>query len=805
MSESNLINDLLTQTVVSRRSFMKWSAALGGTAAALSSTDFSRVLAQDGTELAEAFGEPGEMIRTCCPAHNCGGRCMLIAHVEDGVITRLSSDDREYDEIDDPRLLACARGKSYRRRLYHPDRLKYPMKRVGERGEGRFERISWDEALDLAAENIERIRDEHGNGSLFVPYGTGSYQEMNGSFLGARLFNMIGGSLSYYNNYSWAAIERATPTVYGTRLTGNQRQDWMNSKYFILWGWNPAEMIDGTNSAYFIKKAKENGAKIVVIDPRKSLTAVSLADDYIPIRPGTDTAMMTAMAYVMITEDLYDAEFVERYCVGFDSSQMPEGYEDEESYIDYVLGNSDGIPKTPEWAEAITRVPREKIIQIAREYATIKPGVLYQGYGMQRRAYGEQVVRAGCVLPALTGNVGIPGGWASGIAYQAPDWGPIWWNVPGGENGVEASIPAFLWTEAAVRGTEMTAAEGVVGADGLDSNIKLIYCIASNCLVNQHGDANRSAEILRDESLVEYLIVQDHFLTSTARFADLLLPACMGFETWGLQDGWKYGDDVFIAPQILEPPFETKSDFRICADIAARLGVEEEFTEGRDERGWIEWILDTNYRGGRFPDAPPLDEFLEQNLGVYTLKTTEPAVAFADFREDPEANPLDTPSGKIEIFSGELFDMDNPEEIPAVPKYIQEWESPFGPEAEEFPLQAVGHHYLHRVHSIHHNNDWLEEAFPQRVTMNPVDANPRGIADGDTIRVFNERGTIVATVRVSNRIMPGVVDVPQGAWYSPDENGVDVGGCVNTLTSLRWTPIAFGNAQHTIMCQVEKA
>jgi len=805
MSETNMLNDLLTQTVISRRSFMKWSAAMGGTAAALSSMDFSQVLAQDSTELAEAFGEGGEMIRTCCPAHNCGGRCMLIAHVQDGVITRLSSDDREYDELDDPRLLACARGKSYRRRLYHPDRLKYPMKRVGERGEGNFERISWDEALDLAAENITRVREEYGNSALYVPYGTGSYQEMNGSFLGARLFNMIGGSLSYYNNYSWAAIERATPTVYGTRLTGNQRQDWMNSKYFILWGWNPAEMIDGTNSAYFIKKARENGAKIVVIDPRKTLTAVSLADDYIPIRPGTDTAMMTAMAYVMITEDLYDKDFVETHCLGFDSNQMPEGLEDEESYIDYVLGNSDGVPKTPEWAEAITRVPREKIIQIAREYATIKPGVLYQGYGMQRRAYGEQVVRAGCVLPALTGNVGIPGGWASGIAYQAPDWGPIWWNMPGGENGVSASIPTFLWSEAVTRGTEMTAEDGLVGAESLDSNIKLIYTIASNCLVNQHANANRSAEILRDESQVEFLIVQDHFLTSTARFADLLLPACMGFETWGLQDGWKYGDDVFVAPQVLEPPFETKSDYRICADIAARLGVEEEFTEGRDEREWVEWILDNNYRGGRFPDAPTLDEFIDQNLGVYTLKITEPAVAFTDFREDPEANPLPTPSGKIEIFSQELFDMDNPEEIPAVPKYIQEWESPFGPEAEQYPLQAIGHHYLHRVHSTHHENDWLEEAFPQRATINPVDARARGINDGDVIRVFNDRGILQATCRVSNRIMPGVIDVPQGAWYAPDADGVDMGGCVNTLTSERWTPIAFGNAQHTIMCQVEKA
>jgi anaerobic selenocysteine-containing dehydrogenase len=219
------------------------------------------------------------------------------------------------------------------------------MKRVGPRGSGEFERISWDEALDLAAENIQRVKETYGNSALYVPYGTGSYNQSNGQFIANRLFNVYGGSLGYYNNYSWAAIQRATPTVYGTQLTGNQRQDWINSKYFIMWGWNPAEMIDGTNSAYFVKKARENGAKVVVIDPRKTRTAVSLADEWIAIRPGTDMAMMSAMAYVMITEELYDAEFVETHCLGFDSSQMPEGLEDEESYKDYILGTVDGIPR----------------------------------------------------------------------------------------------------------------------------------------------------------------------------------------------------------------------------------------------------------------------------------------------------------------------------------------------------------------------------------------------------------------------------------------------------------------------------
>ena len=176
-----------------------------------------------------------------------------------------------------------------------------------------------------------------------------------------------------------------------------------------------------------------------------------------------------------------------------------------------------------------------------------------------------------------------------------------------------------------------------------------------------------------------------------------------------------------------------------------------------------------------------------------------------DFRADPESYPLNTPSGKIEIFSKKLYDLQRPEDIPAIPKYIQEWESPFGPEARQYPLQAIGHHTLHRVHSTHDNNDWLEEAFPQRVTINPIDAEKRQIADGDLVKVFNDRGTIIAPCRLSKRIMPGVVDIPQGAAWTPDEDGVDRRGSTNVLTSERWTPLAFGNTQHTIMVQVERA
>jgi anaerobic dimethyl sulfoxide reductase subunit A len=762
------------------------------------------------------------VVRVGCPAHNCGGRCLLKAHVRGGVIVRLETDDRP-DRVADPQLRACTRGRAYLRRQYHPDRLTHPLLRVGARGEGRFERIGWDQALDLLAGEIRRVRASYGNGALFVPYGTGSYNQTNGSQTARRLLNLYGGCLGIWNSYSWGAINVATPTVYGTVRTGNQRQDWLNAKYILMWSWNPAEMRDGTNSEYFLKLARARGARVVCIDPRLSMSAASLADEWVPIRPGTDTAMMTAMAHVILTEGLHDADFVRTHCQGVDASQMPAGCEGAVSYSDYVLGTRDGQAKTPAWAEPITGVPRETIARIAREYATLRPGVLYQGYGMQRRAYGEQVVRAGATLAALTGNVGVPGGWASGLALQAPDGGPFWNVFPVGENPVGAAIPCFLWTEAVLRGRDMGAKDGVVfdGPDGgegsgsgaaavagravaadrrLSSDIRLIWAVASNALVNQHANVNRTARILADESLVEFIAVQDHFLTPTARFADLVLPVATQFETWGVEDGWKYGDEVLLMPPLVEPPGECRTDYRICADVAERLGIGEAYTGGRDERGWVEWVLD-RYRETRFTDLPSLDRMAASNQGVHSRPVTKPAVALADFRADPEAHPLPTPSGRIEVFSKALHDMADPA-IPAVPQYIQEWESPFGDSA--YPLQAIGHHTMARVHSTHDNNDWLEEAFPHRVFINELDARSRGIADGDEVRVWNDRGEMALRCRVTPRIMPGVVDIPQGAWWSPDDDGVDRRGCINVLTSERWTPLAHATAQHTVMVEVER-
>jgi anaerobic dimethyl sulfoxide reductase subunit A len=783
-----------------RRCFLKWSLLVGSSF--LATFPLGDVIASEGEPVRQG-DTLTRVVRAGCPSHNCGGRCLLKVHVRDGVIVRIESDEGSADAVDAPQLRACLRGRAYRQRQYHADRLKYPMKRKGARGDGAFERISWDDALDRVAAELKRVKQKYGNSALFVPYGTGSYSQTNGRQTALRLLNLFGGSLGQYNNYSWAAMEAATQSVYGTPVTGNQRQDWLNAKYILMWGWNPCEMRDGTNTEFFLRKARERGARIVCVDPRLTSSAVALADEWVPIRPGTDAALLSAMAYVLVTENLYDAAFVKSHCQGLDDGAMPPDAKGAETYKDYLLGTRDKTPKTPLWAEAIAGVPRETIARLAREYGTLKPGVLYQGYGLQRRAYGEQAVRAGCVLAALAGNVGVPGGWAGGLALQAPDGGPLWNVFPTATNPVKASIPTFLWTEAVLRGRELGAEHGVRGVERLDNSIKLIYAVASNVLINQHANINRTARILRDETLVEFIVVQDNFLTPSARFADLVLPACTQFETWGVEDGWKYGDEVLLMPKIVDPPFETKSDYQICAEISGRLGLRDAYTEGRTEHDWMVWAVDA-YRKARYPGLPSAKDLETGNAGVYAAPVTAPAIAFAEFRKDPAGHPLPTPSGKIEIFSLALHRLGNPAEVPAIPKYIQEWESPFGPGPRKFPLQAFGHHSLSRIHSTLAGVSWLETAFPQRVFINPIDAKARGLENGQMARVFNDRGEMRIACRVTNRVMPGVVAIPQGAWWEPGADGVDRGGSINVLTSERWTRLAFANAQHTIMVEVAK-
>lgn len=730
--------------------------------------------------------------------NNCGGCCVVKAHVQDGNILKVTTDS-EPDAPESPQVRACVRAYGYRRTFLSPDRLKYPMKRVGERGEGKFVRISWDEALDLLALETKRIKKCYGAASRYVNYAWGYSGAVQSMRLAKRLLALDGGYLDFYNSYSSACTSYATPYTYGTKFTGNTPDDYVHSKLIILWGHNPAETIFGTNTTYYLKKAKESGTKIIVVDPRYSMTAAALADEWIPVRPTTDNALMDAMAYTIFTENLHDQKFLDTFCLGFDASHMPVGIDGKESYCAYLLGEKDGIAKTPAWAAKITGVPEIKIQQMARDYALMKPAALIQGYGPQRHAYGEQPVRGGTVLAAMTGNVGIAGGCASGAG--ATDRHGVW-SVPTGENPFPGRIPCYLWTEAMAAGEKMSVAEhGLEGVAKLDSGIKMLWNMSGQCLLNQHGDINKTMEILKDTTKCEFIVCSDIFMTPSAKFADLLLPGTTVFEEDNMRSPWGSGDYICSMSQVIEPPFACRPEYEWMKDVAERLGIREAFTEGHESMA--DWCAALYHKMQQaHPELPAYEKFRQR--GIFKWAHTEPQIAFAAQIADFAKNPFPTPSGKIEIFSPRLYALNKPEEIPAVPKYIRAWEGPEDALREKYPLQMIGWHYARRCHSVHDNNETMEEAFRQEMWMNPQDAAARNIVNGDRAEVFNDRGKMQIFVKVTPRIMPGVISVPQGAWFSPDGKGIDQRGSINVLTSLKATPLAKGNAQHTNLVDVKK-
>lgn len=727
--------------------------------------------------------------------NNCGGRCHLKAHIRDGVITRITTDDSP-DTTARPQLRVCMKGRAIRSRLHNPLRLRHPMKRVGPRGEGNFQRISWDEAIAAIAARLKHTVEHHGPASVYIQYATGDCGLISGHAAAQRLMNLMGGYLARYNDYSSACLSYTAPFVTGYRDT-NSYATLAHSKLIILNGFNPAETIYETNSNHYLARAREAGARIVVIDPRFTETAATFADEWLPLRPTTDAALFAAMAQVLIAEKLFDRQFLDRYCIGFDEAHMPAGVPAGNSFESYVSGGCDGVPKTPEWAAGITGIEAHAIRSLARSYGTLRPAQLLQGLGPQRHAHGEESVRAGIALACMTGNLGVlGGGWGGGEGVrrlQIPVAG-----LPTGENPIKSRIPVFLWTDAIVRGTEMTAEDGV--KDGpLPSNIKFIFNLGSNTLVNQHADVNRTVRILQDERLVDCIVVSDQFLTPSARFADILLPADHSLERADIGVPWSGERYIVFGDKAVEPPFECKHDYWWLSRVAERLGIGEAFTEGKSEEQWLRQLVGEAREVD--PQFPSYEELRER--GVYR-KDSEEYVAFEKEIRDPAGHPFPTPSGKIEIFSKTLFDR-NRADIPGVPRYIPAWEGPEAEIAGRYPLQCIGPHSKRRTHSTWDEDPWMEEADPQQMSISPHDAAARGIRNGDRVKVFNDRGALLIRARVTKRIRPGVVAIPQGAWYTPGTDGVCRRGCINVLTSQQATPLAHGNAQHTLLVEVKRA
>jgi anaerobic selenocysteine-containing dehydrogenase len=300
-------------------------------------------------------------------------------------------------------------------------------------------------------------------------------------------------------------------------------------------------------------------------------------------------------------------------------------------------------------------------------------------------------------------------------------------------------------------------------------------------------------------------------MTPSARYADILLPDLMAQENFDYAaDGYASGTGNFLVAiqQAVKPRFEERSAFEICRGIAKRFGLEEKFTEGRTQEQWVEWCYEQTRKGN--PELPPFAQFQKQGV-VKMYDKGKARIALEGFRKDPQKNPLKTPSGKIEIYSERLANIAASWELPPgdvitpLPQYVTTWESHLDPKAGKYPLQLYGQHGHGRTHSTYHNVKWLRELHPDMLLINPVDAAKRGLKTGDQVRAFNDRGTVLLTAKVTPRIMPGVVSFPQGAWYKPNSAGVDEGGCINTLTSQRPSPLAKANPQHTNLVQVAKA
>ncbi|WP_437888157.1 dimethylsulfoxide reductase subunit A [Phytobacter sp. V91] len=807
-------SDGLLEAEVTRRGLVK-TGVMGGLALASSAftLPFSRNLCA-ADPLSAASSE--RVVWSACTV-NCGSRCPLRMHVQDGEIRYVETDnsgDDSYDGLHQVR--ACLRGRSMRRRVYNPDRLKYPMKRVGKRGEGKFERISWEEAYDHIANNMKRLIKDYGNESIYLNYGTGTLggtmtvANCPNKTLIARLMNCCGGYLNFYGDYSSAQITAGLNYTYGGWADGNSPSDIENSQLVVMFGNNPAETrMSGGGVVYHLEQARQkSNARMIIIDPRYTDTGAGREDEWIPIRPGTDAALVSALAWVMIDENLVDRAFLDKYCVGFDESTMPAGAPANGHYKAYIMGQgNDGIAKTPQWAAAITGIPAARIVQLAREIAGAKPAFICQGWGPQRHANGELTSRAIAMLPILTGNVGINGGnsGARESTYEMPyEFMPI------PDNPVQAGISMFMWTDAIERGPEMTATrDGVQGKDKLDVPIKMIWNYAGNCLINQHSQINRTHKILQDDKKCELIVVIDCHMTSSAMYADILLPDCTTSEQMDIAHSDSCGNMgyVIFAGQAIKPRFECKTIYEMTSEVAKRMGVEQAFTEGRTQEEWLRHIHEQSRQA--IPDLPSFEAFRRQ--GIFKQRDPEGHhVAYKAFRDDPAGNPLTTPSGKIEIYSSELANiaatwvLQDDDVVDPLPVYAPGFENYSDPLSNEYPLQLTGFHYKSRTHSTYGNVDVLNAACRQEMWINPIDAQLRGIANGDRVRIRNDRGEVHIEAKVTPRIIPGVVALGEGAWYAPDGKGIDQGGCINVLTTQRPSPLAKGNPSHSNLVQVEK-
>jgi molybdopterin guanine dinucleotide-containing S/N-oxide reductase-like protein len=736
---------------------------------------------------------------------------------------------------------------AYKNRVYSPNRTMYPLKRVdwdpnGERnpqnrGKSRYVRISWDEATDIVAAEIKRVQKEYGPTAILAQAdGHGETKTIHAAHgCSRRLLSLMGGyTWQTRNPDSWEGWYWGAKHVWGCEPVGKQRNNtnilpditehaemilfWGNDPETTTWGWG-GQIV--SRLCYWFT---DLGIKQIYICPDLNYGAAVHADKWIPIIPNTDAALHLAIAYFWITEGLYDKEYIANHAEGFDK------------FEDYVLGKEDGIPKTLTWASKITGIPTRIIKALAREWASKATSISHSNGGPGVRSpYSTEPCRLEVCLLGMQG-LGKPGRhqltmieWGLFGGWNPPNWdvgddtnvgpGPLVYPVVVAANRgftegdmPQQIIPKLLIHEAILNPPLTWYGNTLCRYLVEDQFVKYEYP-AKGCAeirmiwtdtpswMSCWNDGNRMADAFRSPQ-IEFVLAQHPWIENDCEFADIILPSTTKFETNDIQVDVFAAEyrTIFLDSKCVEPRGESKSDYEVVCAIAEKLDLLEEYTMGETEEGLLRKGFDTS----GVQDMVSWEEFKEK--GYYVVPTDpdwkKKEVGMRKFAEDPQNNPLRTPSGKLEYYSQRLADnFPGDNERPPVPHWIEKGESHderlSGERAKKYPLLVVTNHPRWRVHSQHDDMDWLREIETckivgpdgyayQTMWIHPSEAAKRGIKHGDVVNIFNDRGGVLCGAYVTERLMPGTVYIDHGARYDPIVPGkLDRGGAINTITPYK--------------------
>lgn len=694
-------------------------------------------------------------------------------------------------------------------------RIAQPMVRAGwldgrrtsGRGSDPFVPMSWDDALDLAAGELNRVRRSHGNQAIFG----GSYGWSSaGRFHHAqsqlhRFLNAIGGYTRSVNSYSAAAAEVIVPHVLGINPLVGLEPNWEDirdhAELLVAFGGVPlrnSQVVPGGIARHTDRRqmqdARTRGLEAVNIAPSRDDMPAFMQAEWLACRPSTDTAVMLGLAHTLVAEGLHDQAFLASHCVGY------------ERFEDYLLGRTDGIAKNTDWASELSGIPAAVLRDLARRMSQRRT-VVTVGLSLQRAEHGEQPYWMATVLAAMLGQIGLRGA-GVGFAWGSNGRGYFgrrrigfsWGRLEQGRNPVPDFIPVARISDMLLnpRGEFNYNGERRAYPD-----IRLVYWAGGNPF-HHHQDLNRLA---RAWERPETIIVNESAWTATARRADIVFPATTFIERDDIVCG--LGATISPSHQAVPPFGDARNDFDIFSGLAARLGCEQAFTEGRDTAAWLRHIYETSRTNAAAAGValPDFDEFWAGGTIDVSDQLADSPRPLARFREDPAANPLATPSGRIEIFSERIASFGYGD-CPGHPIWLNKREWLGAARAETYPLHLLSPQPANRLHSqLDFGSASLAEKVAGReaLLINPLDAVARGIAAGDIVRVFNDRGAFLAGAILTDALMPGVIQVATGAWYDPDPStGMDRHGNPNAVSDDRGTSnLAQGPIAQSCLVEIE--